>query len=187
MTNEILLTPVLTAPRRRLLRNGATANSHAAVVRPVLVFSDDAKFWQSMIDAAQDTGWKLLRRDIATGEPRLLRMLNPAAILFDLDSAITSRWDTADSLLQDANCPLLLLVASHREQLDYQTAILAGCLLDKSADPRILLRTMERKLQGPTSVRREQNNVQRELIRWLKPWNWSAQSAPLHRFWGINE
>jgi DNA-binding response OmpR family regulator len=156
-------------------------------MRPLLLLSDDEEFSQAIVRAARQTGRTFLRRHAVADGLRSLRLLKPAAVLFDLDSPAASPWDTADSLLRDENCPLLLLLTSRREQLDFETAIQAGSLIDKGTDAGSLLQLVDLKLESPASVHRQQNAMQRMLIRWLKPCRLLGESIPLHRFWGINE
>jgi len=113
--------------------------------------------------------------------------LNPAAVLLDLDLPADSAWETADSLLHDEHCPLLLLLTSRSGQPDFKTAIEAGFLIDKRMDAVTLLRQVNVRLDSSASSHRDQNAMQRIAIRWLKPFRGSAQEIPLRRFWGINE
>jgi CheY-like chemotaxis protein len=108
-------------------------------------------------------------------------------VLLDLDLPSAAAWDAADSLLQDDTSPPLLLLTSRNDQADFQTAIQAGSLIDKSERPARLLELADVTLESAASVQREQSAMQRLVIRWLKPCNWSAQVIPLRRFWGINE
>jgi DNA-binding response OmpR family regulator len=116
-----------------------------------------------------------------------LGLLKPAVVLLDLDSPSQAAWDAADSLLQDANSPPLLLLTSRSDQVDFKTAIQAGSLIDKSECPAKLLEIANLTLESSDSEHRQLNAMQKLVIRWLRPCNWSAQVIPLHRFWGINE
>jgi len=155
--------------------------------RPLLVLSDDETFWQSLLTAASNGGRKLVREHAPIGVPRILHLAKPAVVLLDLDLPSAAAWDAADSFLQDATCPPLLLLTSRSDQADFKTAIQAGSLIDKSECPARLLELADAKLESPGSVHRQQTAMQRSVIRWLKPCNWSAQVLPLRRFWGINE
>ena len=164
----------------------AVARAALPQQRRLLVLSDDEEFWQGLLTAASDGGQKLLREHASAGAPGIL-LAKPAVVLLDLDSPSAAAWDAADSLLQDATCPPLLLLTSRSDQDDFKTAIQAGSLIDKSERPARLLELADVTLESPGSVQREQSALQRLVIRWLKPCNWSAQVIPLRRFWGINE
>lgn len=178
------------APNPALLRlhdDSVVARAARPQQRLLLVLSDDEKLWRSLLTAASNGGQKLLREHPAADTPRILRLVKPAVVLLDLDLPSAAAWDTADSLLQDAACPPLLLLTSRRDQVDFKTAIQAGSLIDKRECPAKLLELADVTLELPGSDHREQNAMQRLVIRWLKPCNWSAQVIPLRRFWGINE
>ena len=178
------------APSPALLRlhvDSAAARADRPKQPRLLVLSDDEVFWQTLSAAATSGGRKLVREHATAGTPRILRLVKPAAVLLDLDLPSAAAWDAADSLLQDATCPPLLLLTSRGDQADFKTAIQAGSLVDKSECPARLLELAEVTLESSGSVHREQSAMQRLVIRWLKPCNWSAQVIPLRRFWGINE
>jgi len=154
--------------------------------QPLLLLSSDKTFYEQVRSAAWRTGQMLLRHSPTDGL-RFLHILNPAAVLLDLDLPANSAWETADSLLHREDCPLLLLLTSRSGHPDFKTAIEAGFLIDKSADAATLLRQVNEKLGSSASTYSEQNAMQRIAIRWLKPFRGSAQEIPLRRFWGINE
>jgi CheY-like chemotaxis protein len=149
--------------------------------------SDDETFWQSLLTTATNGGRKLVREHATVSPPRILRLVKPAAVLLDLDLPTAAAWDAADSLLQEATCPPLLLLTSRIDQFDFRTAIQVGSLIDKSERPARILELADVSLESSPSTRREQTAMQQILIRWLKPCNWSDQVIPLRRFWGINE
>ena len=164
----------------------AVARAARSQQRCLLVLSDDEAFWQGLLTAGSNSGQKLLRERASAGTPGIL-LVKPAVVLLDLDLPSAAAWDAADSLLQDDTSPPLLLLTSRNDQADFQTAIQAGSLIDKSERPARLLELADITLESATSVQREQSAMQRLVIRWLKPCNWSAQVIPLRRFWGINE
>ena len=155
--------------------------------RCLLVLSDDEKFWQSLLTAASYSGQMLVRDHATSDTQRILRLVKPAVVLLDLDLPPADAWDVADSLLQDANCPPLLLLTSRSDQPDFKTAIQAGSLIDKSERPARLLELADITLESPGSAHRSRHAMQQIVIRWLKPCNGSAQVIPLHRFWDVNE
>jgi len=182
------LTPPQPAGAARLLLSDAFAASPSAAERQsLLLFSDDEMFSQELLTAASEAGRTLARKRGAADVPRTLRLLKPAAVLLDLDSPAEAAWNAADSLLQDANSPPLLLVTSRTDHVDFKTAVQAGSLIDKRERPARLLELANATLESSASEHRERNAMQRLVIRWLKPCNWSPQVIPLRRFWGINE
>jgi DNA-binding response OmpR family regulator len=113
----------------------------------------------------------------------MLRIVRPEVVLLDLDLAEEIAWITADALLQAENCPPLILLTSRGKQSDFDTAIQAGCLIEKTIEPMRLVAVVEHQLMATKADRREQTVIQRLIIRWLKPFD----VARLNRYWGINE
>jgi CheY-like chemotaxis protein len=111
----------------------------------------------------------------------------PVAVLLDLDLPSQAAWEAADCLLQEQSCPPLILLTARSDQFDMSTAIRAGSLVDKSADPGRLLEAVDQTLAGPCSAQAERNAIQRVMIRWLRPCGWSVPVATAHRFWGTNK
>ena len=109
---------------------------------PFLVFTADESFWEKLRSVATE-GRKLVRRRNTSDSRRALRLFKPDAVLLDLDIPAHSVWDTADSLLQDASSPPVLLLTSRSGQMDFRTAIEAGSLIDKRIDPAELLALIE--------------------------------------------
>jgi hypothetical protein len=108
-------------------------------------------------------------------------------VLLDLDLSGQVAWKVAESILGEPDCPPLLLLTARRDQFDFETAIMAGALIDKSEEPSRLLAVVDQTLSLPESTRAERNAIQRVLIRWLKPTDWPLPLTPAYRFWGINE
>jgi len=184
-----MTTPTLAPdrPPTLLALHGVAKAPASATKQPsLLVVSEDEKFWRNFSAAASQAGRKLVRKRSTADAPRTVRLLRPAAILLDLDIPSAAAWDVADSLLQDENCPLLLLLTSRSEHVGFNTAIQVGSLLDKG-DPVALVQLVNQRLGLPRSTHREQNAMQRIVIRWLKPCSWSAEVIAMRRFWGINE
>ena len=108
-------------------------------------------------------------------------------MLLDLDLPSQGAWEIADSLLQEAGCPPLILLTGRRDQFDVSTAIRAGSLVDKSAGLAKLLEVVDQALALPDSNQGERNAIQRIMIQWLRPCAWSVPVTPTYRFWGLNE
>jgi CheY-like chemotaxis protein len=151
--------------------------------RPLLLLSEDEVFCWKLLVAASQVGRRLIRGHPAADGPQMLRIVKPEVVLLDLDLAEEFAWGAADALLQDEHCPPLILLTSQVEQRDFETAIQAGCLIEKTIEPMRLLAVVEQKLASTGADQREQNAIQRLVIRWLKP----VKIARMNRFWGINE
>ena len=115
---------------------------------------------------------------------RGLRSAQLAAVWLDLDLPSQGAWEIADSLLQEAGCPPLILLTGRRDQFDVSTAIRAGSLVDKSASLAKLLEVVDQALALPDSNRGERNAIQRIMIQWLRPCAWSAPVTPTTVSWG---
>jgi DNA-binding response OmpR family regulator len=164
-------------------------SSHPTVPqkRPLLLICEDEMFCWNLLTTASRIGRRLVRGHPAADGPQTLRIVKPDAVLLDLDLSEEGAWLAAGSLLEDENCPPLILLTSQEKQSDFDTAIQAGCLIEKTVSPTKLLELVEQRLQSTRAARRKQKAMQRLVIRWLKPCRWSVRLAPMNRFWGINE
>lgn len=169
--------------------NAHSLNSHHGAMQrgTLLLLSEDEVFCWKLLVAASQVGRRLVRGHSTADGPQMLRIVKPEVVLLDLDLHEELAWLAADALLQDENCPPLILLTSHGKQADFDTAIQAGCLIEKTIEPMRLLAVVEQKLMSTTADQREQNTLQRLVIRWLKPCSWSTQVTPQNRYWGINE
>jgi len=129
----------------------------------------------------------VVRLDAMRGVVPAMRAIAPALVLLDLDLPDQTAWEIADALLQQQNCPAVVLLSSRCDRFDVNTAIGAGSIVDKSEGAARVLETVHEALSTPQSNRVERNALLRVLIRWLKPCSWSFPITPAHRFWGINE
>jgi CheY-like chemotaxis protein len=159
--------------------------SHRALAQrqPLLLLSEDEVFCGKFLMAASHVGRTLVRGHPTTHGRQALRIVKPEVVLLDLDMPEEMAWAVADALLQDENCPPLILLTSNGKQSDFDTAIQSGCLIEKTIEPMRLLAVVEQKLMSTKADQREHSAIQRLVIRWLKP----VQTARRHRFWGINE
>ena len=155
--------------------------------RGILLISDDASLGESLRCAAARAGRTVVQVDRVADALQKMCAGQPAAVLLDLDLPSQGAWEVADCLLQEQSCPPLILLTARSDQFDMSTAIRAGSLVDKSADPGRLLEAVDQTLAGPCSAQAERNAIQRVMIRWLRPCGWSAPVASAHRFWGTNE
>jgi DNA-binding response OmpR family regulator len=153
----------------------------------ILLISDDASLGENLRCAAARTGRAVVQVNGVADALRKLRAGQPEAVLLDLDLPSQASWEAADCLLQEQSCPPLILLTARSDQFDMSTAIRAGSLVDKSADPSRLLEAVDQTLAGPCSAQAERNAIQRVMIRWLRPCGWSAPVASAHRFWGTNK
>jgi CheY-like chemotaxis protein len=162
-----------------------SVNSHRGVSQrgPLLLLSEDEMFCWRLLMAASQMGRRLVRGHATADAAQTLRIVKPEVVLLDLDLHEEMAWAAADALLQDENCLPVILLTSHGNQSDFDSAIQAGCLIEKTIEPMSLLAVVEQKLTSTKADRREQTVIQRLVIRWLKP----VQVARLNRYWGINE
>jgi DNA-binding NtrC family response regulator len=153
----------------------------------ILLVSEDNVLGESLRCAAGEVGRLVLR---AAGLSEALGAVQSgqlAAVLLDLDLPSEAAWVVADGLLQEPDCPPLILLTGRRDQFDMSTAIRAGSLVDKSSSFAKLLELVDRELALPDLNRTERNAIQRVVIRWLRPCAWPVSVTPSYRHWGINE
>jgi CheY-like chemotaxis protein len=116
-----------------------------------------------------------------------VRSVQFAAVMLDLDLPSQGAWQVADGLLQEEDCPPLILLTGRRDQFDVSTAIRAGTLIDKAADCGRLMEAVEQAVGLTDGNRVERNAIQRIVIQWLRPCAWSVPVVPTYRHWGLNE
>jgi CheY-like chemotaxis protein len=155
--------------------------------RAVLLISDDSSLAERLWRAARETETVIVRAGDSDAALKQLRLVRPIAVLLDLDLAGNAAWGIADRLLQDENCPQLLLLTSRIGHLDLGAASQAGSVLDKAAQPAWLLGLLSELPGQPGSTQAARNAIQRVLIRWMLPCDWPIPATPSHRWWGINE
>jgi DNA-binding response OmpR family regulator len=153
----------------------------------ILLISDDAVVGENLRRAAEEAGRSVVRAADLGEALRTAHMIKPVAVVLDLDLPSHGAWEIADSLLQEAGCPPLILLTGRRDQFDVSTAIRAGSLVDKSASLAKLLEVVDQALALPDSNRGERNAIQRIIIQWLRPCEWSVPVTPAYRYWGLNE
>ena len=153
----------------------------------ILLISDDAVVAENLRCAAEQTGRSVVRAAGLGETLRTAHMVQPVAVVLDLDLPSHGAWEIADRLLQEAGCPPVILLTGRRDQFDVSTAIRAGSLVDKSAGLAKLLEVVDQALALPDSNQGERNAIQRITIQWLRPCGWSAPVTPSYRFWGLNE
>jgi ActR/RegA family two-component response regulator len=153
----------------------------------ILLISDDSVVAESLRLAAEQAGRSVVRAAGLGEALRTARMMQPVAVVLDLDLASDNAWVIADSLLQEAGCPPVVLLTGRRDQFDMSTAIRAGTLVDKSDGLAKVLEAVDQARALPESNRGERSAIQRITIQWLRPCAWSAPVTPTYRFWGLNE
>ena len=161
--------------------------SRGAEQSGILLVSDDASLGENLRRVSARAGRAVVQVDGAADVLRELRASQPAVVLLDLDLPAQAAWEAADRILQEECCPPLVLLTARSDQFDVGTAIRAGSLVDKTAGPNRLLEAVDEILAGPNSAQAERNAIQRVMIRWLRPCNWSAPLTSAYRFHGINE
>lgn len=158
-------------------------NSFAARPGTILLVSDDIGLHQSLRSLANERRCIVVRVGGTTGTVQVLRVVQPDAVLLDLDLSQEAAWSTGETLLRERRCPPLLLMTGSDEQFDFRTAIRAGSVLHKTAGPARMLEVVQETLALPLTSREQRNALQLVLIRWLRPRNWSAPSAQLNGSW----
>jgi len=157
----------------------------APVTKPaILLVSNDTALGENLRRDADRTGVSVVQADGLVEAVRGVRSAELAAVLLDLDLPSQGAWEIADSLLQEAGCPPLILLTGRRDQFDVSTAIRAGSLVDKSASLAKLLEVVDQAMALPDSNRGERNAIQRILIQWLRPCAWSVPVTPTNVSWG---
>jgi DNA-binding response OmpR family regulator len=175
-------TPV--RPRGRACGSGPPPQ---ATKPAILLVSSDTALGENLRCAAELAGRSVVRAAGLGETLRTAHMIQPLAVVLDLDLPSHGAWDIADKLLQEAGCPPLILLTGRGEQFDVSTAIRAGSLVDKSASLAKLLEVVDQALALPDSNRVERNAIQRIMIQWLRPSAWSVPVTPSYRFWGLND
>ena len=153
----------------------------------ILLISDDAVVAENLRRAAEQTGRSVVRAAGLGETLQTAHMMQPVAVVLDLDLPSHGAWEIADTLLLEADCPPVILLTGRRDQFDVSTAIQAGSLVDKSGGLAKVLEAVDRALALPDSNRGERNAIQRITIQWLRPCAWSVPVTPTYRFWGLNE
>jgi len=121
----------------------------------------------------------LVRVAGVAGTAEVMRLLRPLAVVLDLDLHGELAWHAAEVLLDQKNCPPLILVTARTQLFDVRTAVRAGSIIDKAAGAVSVLDFLDQVLALSAVARVDRNAVQRVLIRWLRPRGWSAPvSAP---------
>jgi CheY-like chemotaxis protein len=153
----------------------------------LLLVSHDLVFGQNLRSVAELNGRRIVRVEEAGETFRTLRATRPEAILVDLDLPADAGWSTAERLLEENNCPPVLLFTGRTTRFDLGIAIRAGSIIDKSTDPNRLLEMVERVVSAPRPAQAERSAIQRVVVLRLKPVNWPARETQSYRHWGINE
>ena len=155
--------------------------------RTILLISNDRGLHEDLRSLANEAGLMVVKWDRAVGTTEVLRVVRPSAVLLDLDLPDKAAWYSADLLLNEPDCPAVILLTGRTGHLAMQSAIGAGLLVNKGDSPNRLLKTIEEVLELPGPDQAQRNALRRELIRWLKPPAWETEPASACRFWGINE
>ena len=169
---------------------GTTCAGGAPAPEPkqlILLISDDAVVAEKLRLGAEQTGRSVVRTAGLDETLRTAHMIQPDAVVLDLDLPSRGAWDIADKLLQEAGCPPLVLLTGRRYQFDVSTASRTGSLVDKSSGLAEVLEAVDQAVALPDSNRGERNAIQRIMIQWLRPCAWSVPVTPTDRFWGLNE
>ena len=149
----------------------------------ILLISEDATLHQTLRSLANEHGRMVIRVNGTAGILEVVYVLQPAVILLDLDLSGDAAWQAGAAILDQKPCPPLILLTGRTEPFDVRTAIRAGSIADKAAGPMYVLELINLVQALPSPERIERNAVQRVLIRWLGPRNWSPPGSSVRRFW----
>jgi two-component system response regulator FixJ len=155
--------------------------------RTILLISGEKRLHKELVTLANTTGQMVIRAAGTTGTMVVFQAANPAAVLLDLDLPNEAAWTTAEQLMEQPNCPPVILLTGRTDWFEPGTAVRAGCLVSKSDPLTNLLETVEQAVGLPDRNRAEWNAIQRVLLRWLKPSPWPNTPITAYRYWGINE
>lgn len=162
-------------------------HSAQAESRTILLISTDQALHEDLRSLANEAGLMVVKLDRTSGAVQVLQAVRPNAVLLDLDLPGEVAWKTADILLNEPDCPAVILLSGRTGHLAMQSAIRAGLLVRKGDSPHRLLKIVEEALEMPGQHQAQANGLRRELIRWLRPTVWEPYSGYHNRFWGINE
>lgn len=155
--------------------------------RTILLISNDQGLHEDLRSLANEAGLMVVKLDRTPGTVEVLQAVRPRAVLLDLDLPDEEAWKLADILLNEPDCPAVILLSGRTGHLAMQSAIRAGLLVSKGDSPDRLLKIIEEALEMPGPDQAERKGLRRELIRWLRPAVWEPDSGYHSRFWGINE
>jgi len=174
-------------PQAGELRADGFTRVHSAHARSrtILLISIDTRFHENLRRLANNAGILVVKAGHAEGMIAVLQVVNPGAVLLDLDLPHETAWETADILLNEPACPAVILLTERTDQFEMRGAIAAGSLINKNDAPARLLEVIHEGLELPQPNQAQRNAAQRMLIRWLAPSAW-PDSTPANRFWGLN-
>lgn len=155
--------------------------------RVILSLSDDTAFDLDLRKAALERGQIIIRVASVDAALRMIHSNCCGVVLLDLDVAERIGWETEDCLLQEPNCPPVILMSGQTERFELRMAMQAGAIADKSTGAEKLLRLVNETLGTSHSAQVERNATQRVILRWLGASSWSVSRKAAHRYWGIND
>jgi len=161
--------------------------SAQAQTKTILLLSNDNRLHENLRSLANVIGLFVIKAEHASGIVAILQATRPVAVVLDLDLPDEAAWETGDLLLNEPDCPAVILISGRTPQFDMRTAIRAGSLVSKEESPDHLLEIIQERLELPETNRAERNAIQRVLIRWLRPSGWVESSAPAHHFWHLSD
>jgi CheY-like chemotaxis protein len=174
-------------PLRLPMSKDASARGLDQPKTTILLVTEDRRLHLELRDLANALGRIVVRVDRTAGALPVVRVVNPAAVLLDLDLPNQSSWEIADALSSEPDGPPMILFTGRTDQSNVETAIGTGAVLAKSDGPSRLLEAVDEVLGMSDSSRARWNANQVELVRWLSPCRWSGPVASTYRFRGIND
>jgi CheY-like chemotaxis protein len=155
--------------------------------RVILSLSNDVDFDKRLRMAALQKGQIVIRVESVAAALRLIHSDCSGVVLLDLDFAGKNAWEMAGGLLQDPQCPPVMLLTGQGEQFDLRMAVLAGSIFEKSARANGILKIVNDILSAPQTEQARRCTAQREMLPWLTTHDAPAPLIPAHRFCGIVE
>lgn len=170
-----------------ILTESCSKQRAAVKERVILLVSDDIEFDKRLRMTALVRGQIIIRVDSIDAALRTVHTDCCGAVLLDLDLAAKIPWESADGILQDSQCPPVLLLSGRSEQFDVRMAIQAGSIFEKCVEVDRILNMARLIVEAPPGVQAERNMTQRGIIRWLNPYGALVPRPSVLRFWGLNE
>jgi len=154
--------------------------------RVIVSISSDIEFDRRLRVLAMQSGQIVIRVESVEDALRIVNSDCCGIILLDLDSMGRAALEMAGDLLRDSLCPPVILLTGKSDQLNLRMTVFAGSVLEKSTDTYRILNLLKTILEGWSSGP-ERIPPQGGIIRWEESSDGPVPSAPLKRFWGINE
>lgn len=178
----------LESSRARRARPAGASKKYGTIKRRVILsVSDDLDFDKGLRIAALQRGQIVIRVESVEAALRIVETECSGVILLDLDFVGKAAWELAGSLLQDPQCPPVILLTGQGEQSDLRMSVFVGSIFQKSDDAEDILNIVRNVLEMSFVEKARRSTAQRGIFRELVSGREPAPLIPTRRFWGINE